>query len=61
MDLPDQKGTYILIAVLLEMKRLKIGRLETYDVIPGFPGQKPPSITRRETKMIPLKRPLMMP
>lgn len=36
MDLPDQNGTYILIAVLLEMKRLKVGRLGTYDIVPGF-------------------------
>ncbi len=36
MDLPDQEGTYILIAVLLEMKRLKMGRLGTYDIVPGF-------------------------
>ncbi len=36
LDLPEQKGTYILIALVLQMKRLKIGRLGTYDIIPGF-------------------------
>jgi len=27
LDLPEQEGTYILIALVLQMKRLKIGRL----------------------------------
>jgi Uri superfamily endonuclease len=36
MELPDKKGTYILIASILQMKRLKIGRLGTYDLLPGF-------------------------
>src|SRR6266446_3884599 len=36
LDLPEQKGTYILIALVLQMKRLKIGHLGTYDIIPGF-------------------------
>jgi len=36
MELPDEKGTYILIALVLQMKRLKIGRLGTYDLLPGF-------------------------
>jgi Uri superfamily endonuclease len=36
LDLPEQEGTYILIAVAQQMKRLEIGRLGTYDVIPGF-------------------------
>jgi len=36
MELPDERGTYILIASVLQMKRLKIGRLGTYDLLPGF-------------------------
>ena len=36
LDLPDGKGTYILIALVPQMKRLKVGRLGTYDIIPGF-------------------------
>src|SRR5439155_16582715 len=36
LDLTDEKGTYILIALVLQMKRLKVGRLGTYDIIPGF-------------------------
>ncbi len=36
MELPDERGTYILIASVLRMKRLKIGRLGTYDLLPGF-------------------------
>jgi Uri superfamily endonuclease len=36
MELPDERGTYILIASVLQMKRLKIGRLGTYDLLPDF-------------------------
>ncbi|MGD0351332.1 MAG: GIY-YIG nuclease family protein [Verrucomicrobiota bacterium] len=36
MELPDERGTYILIASVLQMKRLKIGRLGNYDLLPGF-------------------------
>jgi Uri superfamily endonuclease len=36
MELPDERGTYILIALVLQMKRLKIGRLGAYDLLPGF-------------------------
>jgi Uri superfamily endonuclease len=36
MDLPEAKGTYVLIAVVAQMKRLEIGRLGTYDVVPGY-------------------------
>lgn len=35
-ELPEAKGTYVLIALVPRMKRLEIGRLGTYDVIPGF-------------------------
>jgi len=36
MDLPEEKGTYILIARVLQMKRLSIGRLGKFDLVPGF-------------------------
>jgi Uri superfamily endonuclease len=36
MDLPEAKGTYVLIASVAQMKLLKIGRLGTYDIVPGF-------------------------
>jgi Uri superfamily endonuclease len=36
MDLPEDKGTYILIASVAQMKRLEIGRLGTFDIVPGF-------------------------
>jgi Uri superfamily endonuclease len=36
MDLPADNGTYILIAQVSQMKRLEIGRLGTFDIIPGF-------------------------
>ena len=31
MDLPEAKGTYVLIAFVAQMKRLEIGRLGAYD------------------------------
>ena len=34
--LPEAKGTYVLIAFTARMKRLEIGRLGTYDILPGF-------------------------
>lgn len=34
MDLPEEKGTYVLIASVLQMKR--IGRLGEFDIVPGF-------------------------
>ena len=34
--LPEAKGTYVLVAFVPRMKRLEIGRLGTYDLIPGF-------------------------
>jgi Uri superfamily endonuclease len=36
LELPEAKGTYVLIAYVPRMKRLEIGRLGTYDLIPGF-------------------------
>src|SRR5579859_3412871 len=36
MDLPEVKGTYVLIASVAQMKRLEIGRLGPYDIVPGF-------------------------
>jgi Uri superfamily endonuclease len=36
MDLPEAKGTYVLIAQVLQMKRLDIGSLGRFDIIPGF-------------------------
>jgi Uri superfamily endonuclease len=36
MTLPADKGTYILIAQGLQMKRLAIGSLGEFDVVPGF-------------------------
>ena len=36
MDLPEDKGTYVLIASVAQMKRLEIGRLGTFDIVPGF-------------------------
>ena len=36
MDLPEAKGTYVLIAFMAQMKRLEIGRLGVYDIVPGF-------------------------
>jgi len=35
-ELPDAKGTYVLIAFVPQMKRLEVGRLGLYDLIPGF-------------------------
>lgn len=35
-DLPKAKGTYVLIAFAPQTRRLEIGRLGTYDLIPGF-------------------------
>ena len=36
MDLPEEKGTYVLIASVAQMKRLEIGRLGTFEVVPGY-------------------------
>ena len=36
MELPEAKGTYVLIAFVPRMKRLEVGRLGAYDIIPGF-------------------------
>jgi Uri superfamily endonuclease len=34
--LPEEKGTYVLIASVGQMKRLEIGSLGVYDIIPGY-------------------------
>ena len=36
MDLPEDKGTYVLIAQVRQMKRLAIGSLGQFDIVPGF-------------------------
>lgn len=36
MDLPEDKGTYVLIASVAQMKRLEIGSLGAFDIVPGF-------------------------
>jgi Uri superfamily endonuclease len=36
MDLPETKGTYVLISNVTELKRLEIGALGEFDIIPGF-------------------------
>ena len=36
MDLPDEKGTHILIASVPQMERLEIGQLGEFDIVPGF-------------------------
>ena len=36
MDLPDEKGTYVLVASVPQMKRLQIGQLGEFDIVPGF-------------------------
>ena len=36
MELPEDKGTYILLVSLNQAKRLEIGRLGAFDLVPGF-------------------------
>ena len=36
MDLPEAKGTYVLVAFVGQMKRLEIGRLGACDIVPGY-------------------------
>jgi Uri superfamily endonuclease len=36
MDLPDDKGTYVLIASVPQMKRVEVGKLGKFDIVPGF-------------------------
>lgn len=35
-ELSEEKGTYVLVTELEQMKRLEIGRLGTFDLVPGF-------------------------
>jgi Uri superfamily endonuclease len=36
MDLPEEKGPYVLIVQVAEMKRLEVGSLGAFDFVPGF-------------------------
>ncbi len=36
MELPEAKGTYVLIAFVAQMKRLEIGQLGTFAIVPGY-------------------------
>lgn len=36
MDLPEARGTYVLIASVAQMKRREIGQLGAFDIVPGF-------------------------
>ena len=36
MDLPDAKGTYVLISSVGQMKRIEVGRLGAFDIVPGY-------------------------
>ncbi len=36
MDLPDKKGTYVLIASVPQMKRIEVGQLGEFDIVPGY-------------------------
>lgn len=36
MELPNEKGTYVLIAFVPQMKHVEVGQLGDFDVVPGF-------------------------
>jgi Uri superfamily endonuclease len=36
VELPEDKGTYALIVSVAQTKRLRIGRLGSFDILPGF-------------------------
>lgn len=36
MELPDEKGTYVLVLQVAQLKRMEIGQLGTFDIRPGF-------------------------
>jgi Uri superfamily endonuclease len=36
MDLPEEKGTYVLVTSVMQMRRIEIGRLGRFDIIPGY-------------------------
>ncbi len=36
MHLPDHKGTYVLISSVPQMKRIEVGQLGEFDLVPGF-------------------------
>lgn len=35
MDLPDENGTYVLIASVPQMKRIEVGPVGEFDIVPG--------------------------
>lgn len=43
MELPEAKGTYVLIAFAGQMTRLEIGRLGTFAIVPGFYAKRQPA------------------
>jgi len=36
MELPEAKGTYVLVMEVGQMRRLAIGRLGNFELVPGF-------------------------
>jgi Uri superfamily endonuclease len=36
MELPADKGTYVLIASVPQMKRIEVGQLGEFEIVPGF-------------------------
>lgn len=36
MEFPNEKGTYVLIASVPQMKRIEVGQLGQFDIVPGF-------------------------
>jgi Uri superfamily endonuclease len=36
IDLPDEKGTYVLIACVPQMKRIEVGQLGQFDIVSGL-------------------------
>jgi len=36
VELPDDKGTYVLLASVPQMKRVEVGQLGEFDIVPGF-------------------------
>lgn len=36
MELPETKGTYVVVAQVTQMRRLEVGSLGSFDLVPGF-------------------------
>lgn len=36
MELPDTKGTYVLLAFVAQVKRVEIDRLGSFEIVPGY-------------------------